>query len=92
MLTEIPETYEVFRRMPNSFFKYVVNGSTDIDEIENLIMKYHLLRNRVILMPEASTKEALASKCRVVGELAKRWGYLYSGRIHIEMWGNQRGK
>jgi queuosine biosynthesis protein QueC len=92
MLTEIPEAYEVFRRMPNSFFKYVVNGSADIDEIENLIMKYHLPRNHVILMPEASTKEALASKCRVVGELAKRWGYLYSGRIHIEMWGNQRGK
>jgi queuosine biosynthesis protein QueC len=73
-LREVPEAYEIFRCMPNSFFKYVVNSSADIDEIENLVIKYHLPRDRVILMPEASTKEGLASKSRVIDELAKRRG------------------
>lgn len=92
MLREIPDAYEVFSHMSKTFFKYVVNDAADLDEIQNLITKYDLPRNRVILMPEASTKEALASKCKAVDELAKKYGYLYSSRMHVELWGNQRGK
>jgi len=91
-LYEISECYNFFSNLENSFFKFVTEGEDDIDEIENLVKKYYLPRNKVILMPQASTKNELLKCKNHISKLSKSHNFAFSNRMHVELWGNQRGK
>jgi len=42
-------------------------------------------------MPEGITPEVLRARAAWLGELCKASGYRYAPRLHIELYGNQRG-
>jgi 7-carboxy-7-deazaguanine synthase len=48
-------------------------------------------RDRVLLMPEGTTVEAIRTRSSWLGELCKARGYRYAHRLHIELYGNKRG-
>jgi len=89
---EIAECYNFFAKLENSFFKFVVESEDDLEEIENFITKYNLPRNRVLLMPQASTKEELLSSKDLIQNISKSHNLGFTNRLQIEQWGNQRGK
>ena len=71
----------------------IAEHHSDLNEaLEHFIEKYDLPRKRVLLMPQASDKNELSLRKPVVFELSKTHDLGYSSRMHIEMWGNQRGK
>ena len=43
-------------------------------------------------MPQATTKSEIISREKIVSKLAKDSKLSYSPRMHVSMWGNQRGK
>ena len=43
-------------------------------------------------MPQATTKREIISREEIVSKLAKNHKFRYSPRMHVSMWGNQRGK
>ena len=91
-LYENNECYYFFANQENCFFKYVVEDESDISEIKKFVAKYNIPENRVQLMTQASTKEEISAREKSISELAKANNFLFSPRLHVAMWGAQRGK
>lgn len=91
-LCEDSECYAFFSKQKNCYFKYVIENDNDLIEINDLISKYCLDKNKVLLMPQATTKSEIISREKIVSKLAKDYKLSYSPRMHVSMWGNQRGK
>ncbi len=78
--------------LKNAFFKFVIDKLDDMKEIELMIQKYSLPKERVILMPQAINKEKLLEKTVWINEYAKRNNFIFSSRMQVLLWNNQRGK
>jgi len=91
-LYENNECYYFFANQQNCFFKYVVENESDIPEIKKFVTKYNIPENHVQLMTQASTKEEISAREKSISELAKANNFLFSPRLHVAMWGAQRGK
>ena len=91
-LYENNECYYFFSNQENCFFKYVVESEADILEIQKFVTKYKIPQKRVQLMTQASTKEEIRMREKSISELAKLHNFLFSPRLHVAMWGSQRGK
>jgi 7-carboxy-7-deazaguanine synthase len=89
-LREIPEAYGFFGMLSNSHFKYVIENKDDFTELQGIISKYNLDKEKIILMPEARNREMLLRKSRWLVELCKEQGYMFSTRLQILLWGNKR--
>jgi 7-carboxy-7-deazaguanine synthase len=74
-------------------FKFVVAQPMDVDELEGMLtsLDRDIPRDRILLMPEGTTLEAIRAKAGWLGELCKTRGYRYAHRLHIELYGNKRG-
>ena len=88
---EIPQCYDFFAKLENSVFKFVIENESDLVEIDELITKYSIPKNKILLMPQASTKDELNLKKEEIEKIAKAKGLLFSSRLQVERWGNQRG-
>ena len=62
-----------------------------VDEVRSLLEKYGLDRGRVILMPEGRTPDQVQVRSRRVAEACVREGFRFSTRLHILLWGDERG-
>ena len=74
------------------FLSLLVDKLDDMKEIKQLIEKYNLPKKRVILMPQATTKDNLLEKSVWIREYAKRNDFIFSSRLQVLLWDNQRGK
>ena len=73
-------------------FKFVVETDSDTPEILELIDHFRIRRDKVTLMPQATTAEELVARGRLVASICRREGLTFTGRLHIELWGNERAK
>jgi len=73
--------------------KFVVAGESDVEEIQLLLGELggKIPPEKILLMPEGVTMEALRAREPVLAELCRRHGYRYCHRLHIELFGNTRG-
>jgi len=63
----------------------------DVAEVDGFARRYQVPSDRVVLMAEGTTVEALAARSSWVVEACQRRGYRFSPRLHILLWGNERG-
>ena len=86
---------EVVHRLTGEYdyqIKFVVDHEHDLDEIDAYLDRYSILdRNKVFLMPQASSAAELAEKTPWLQAAAEDRGVRVSPRLHVEWWGNQRG-
>ena len=76
----------------NYQLKFVVDSEADLPEIEEILKKLpNADRQRVMLMPQAATRQELLTKSPIVAELCKRTGYAFSQRLQVMLWDNQKG-
>jgi 7-carboxy-7-deazaguanine synthase len=72
--------------------KFVIDREQDFIEVRELLDE---LKNvdisRVLMMAQARSPRELRHKSRWIVDLCKRYGYGYSPRLHIELYGNRRG-
>ena len=62
-------------------------------EIEaTLAQLTRLDREKVMLMPQARTKEQYRRRAPAVAQLAVDHGYRFCPRLHMQLWGNRRGR
>jgi 7-carboxy-7-deazaguanine synthase len=73
--------------------KFVVSTENDLDEIQLLLSELggKIPPEKVLLMPEGITVEALRAREATLVELCRRHGYRYCHRLQIELFGNRRG-
>ena len=73
--------------------KFVVATEADVDEVSAVVacIGVTVPPEKVLLMPEGITQEALRERQAWLVEVCKRTGWRYSPRLHIDLFGNKRG-
>ena len=72
--------------------KFVVDSQDDLPEIQQTIEQVgNVDPEKVMLMPQARTRDELLEKSPMVADLCKRTGYTFCNRLQILLWDNQRG-
>ena len=89
---EIPDALAAFGRLDNAYFKFVVSAGPDVDEAAEVVTRHGLASERVMLMPEGTTAEVITERGRWVAEACVERGYSFSPRLHILLWGDERGR
>ena len=87
----LPGPLAVLRDTGRAWLKIVVRSSSDGAEVDGLLDTLGWPRERVLLMPEGATREALGRSTPVARDLAGARGLGVSPRIHVERWGGRRG-
>ncbi len=72
--------------------KFVVNQKRDFAEIEEILGRlHHIDRSRVLMMAQGTIAEEVREKATWIVELCKQYGFGYTPRLHIDLFGNRRG-
>ena len=90
-----PEVAAQYAGVPNThiYFKFVVEDEQDLEEVERASQEYKRagVNADIYLMPVGATVEGQAKTARQVAEIAMKEGYRYSGRLHVDLFGNRWG-
>jgi 7-carboxy-7-deazaguanine synthase len=81
-----------FAALPNATFKFVVCEQRDLDEIESIAKTFALPRERIIVMPEATDPVKLQDSSRWLVPLCQERGLRFGTRLHVLLWGSDRGR
>lgn len=73
-------------------FKFVVEGIDDLDEVEAITNMLGLAPTRVWIMPEADNQDVLMERLLGLAQPTADHGWSLSNRLHILLWGSQRGR
>lgn len=73
--------------------KFVVATEADVEEVRAVVASIGVSvpPEKILLMPEGITQEALKARQAWLVEVCKRTGWRYSPRLHIDLFGNKRG-
>ena len=85
---------EVVRRLMGAYdyqLKFVIARAEDVGEVCKVISELDVAAGKVILMPEGVSAEVLAARGVWLAEICKRYGFRFSPRLHVDLYGNRRG-
>ena len=85
---------EILKRLVQLYsyqLKFVIVQPADLAQVNAIVEEIGAVRSRVVLMPEGLDPAALAERGRWLAEVAKREGFRFTPRLHIDLWGNRRG-
>lgn len=72
--------------------KFVVDSADDIAEIQRLLIQLPTVPNdRILLMPQAATRDVLLAKAPLVAQLCQETGFRFGSRLHVLLWDGRRG-
>lgn len=73
--------------------KFVVGERADLAEVDQILAElHHVSRDRIMLMPQARTQKQYRTTGPLAAQLCLEKGFRYCPRLHVELWGNRRGK
>lgn len=76
----------------NYQLKFVVDSEIDLAEINKTLEELRNINtDKVMLMPQAATRQELLSKSPMVAGLCKRSGYTFCQRLQVLLWDNRKG-
>ena len=71
--------------------KFVVADPGDLDEISPLARQLGAPAENVLLMPEGRSAEVLRERALWLVPLCLKYGFRYSPRVQVDIWGDKRG-
>jgi 7-carboxy-7-deazaguanine synthase len=73
--------------------KFVIATEADVEEVRAVVSSIGVPvpPEKILLMPEGITQEALRGRQAWLVDVCKRTGWRYSPRLHIDLFGNKRG-
>jgi 7-carboxy-7-deazaguanine synthase len=89
--SEVPNAIKAFNNIAADF-KFVVDGPTILQLIEEFVVHYRIPNERIWLMPEGTKKEQLLDLGPRVANCAQANGWNFTQRVHVLTWGNERGR
>jgi len=75
----------------NCQLKFVVETERDLFEIHQLEIEMQIPASIIVLMPQGITNDQIQERQNWVVETCKKYGYRYSPRLHVDIWGDTRG-
>jgi len=85
---------DVLRRLLAEYsyqLKFVVAGPADLGEILPLVRELGAPAENVLLMAEGRSPEVLRERAVWLVPLCLRYGFRYSPRMQVDIWGDRRG-
>ena len=76
---------------PDYQFKPVISTEKDLEEVKYVQEILDIPNDKVWLMPEGIDKEQVESRRKWLSELCQKEGYNFTDRLHILIYGDQRG-
>ena len=86
-----PETLAQLMARYEYQLKFVIEQPDDLAEVRELVEELNADLGRVILMPEGTDRERLRERAIWLAEVCKEEGFRFSPRLHVDLYGNQRG-
>ncbi len=75
-----------------AILKFVIDNPEDLAEVNSYLQQFPEIRpEHVWLMPQAREREQLQEKSGWIRDAAEEYGFQFSSRLHIELFGNRRG-
>jgi 7-carboxy-7-deazaguanine synthase len=88
-----PDVLRAFLERYDCQLKFVIDRPGDIDEVLELLGRLPPVDPAsVLLMPQGVTPEELRERGGWVVEACKKHGFRYCPRLHIDLYGNRRGR
>jgi 7-cyano-7-deazaguanosine (preQ0) biosynthesis protein QueE len=75
-----------------AYLKLVVRDASDAAEVRELLEELRFPADRVYLMPEATTPSEHAERAPLVAALCHEQNVRFSPRLHVLLWGGERGR
>lgn len=72
-------------------FKFVIQNDEDVEEVEEIVQKYHIPNDDIFLMPEGYTVELQEARSVLVADICKKKKWNFCPRLQINLWGTKRG-
>lgn len=73
--------------------KFVIESPEDVGEVESVLRGLPPVDpGRVLLMPQARTREELLDRSPMVADLCRETGFRFCDRLHIFLWGSERAR
>ncbi|MDQ7904697.1 7-carboxy-7-deazaguanine synthase QueE [Phytohabitans sp. ZYX-F-186] len=85
-----PLALRSFRDCGKAVFKFVVTGDDDVAELAELQRRFGL--TPVWVMPEGTTPESVLAGMRTLAAPALEHGWNLTPRLHVLLWGDERGR
>lgn len=85
---------EVLRRLMAEYdyqLKFVIAREDDIGEVCAVVSQVNAPSGKVILMPEGIRADVLRERGVWLAEICKQYGFRFSPRLHVDLYGNRRG-
>ena len=73
-------------------FKFVVQKVSDLDEVQDIANMIGIPRNKVFIMPEGIEPEVIDLTAREIADAVLIQGWNFTTRLHVQLWGDERGK
>jgi 7-carboxy-7-deazaguanine synthase len=71
--------------------KFVIAEERDIEEARGIAAEVGAAAQKVILMPEGVAADVLHARGVWIAEICKQFGFRFSPRLHVDLYGNRRG-
>ena len=87
-----PAVLQWFASRPNAQLKFVMTSDADVGEVNELVKALGVPRERVLLSPEGVDAATIADRSRWLADRCQRHGYRLGTRLHVFLWGSERGR
>lgn len=84
-----PAALTALRDTGRAVFKFVVTGPADLDEIGDVVERFDL--SPVWVMPEGTSAATLVPRLRELSDAVVARGWNLTPRLHVLLWGDERG-
>ena len=85
---------DILRQLMSAYpyqMKFVIAAPGDMEEALAIVRETNAASGQVVLMPEGTDAATLRERGLWLVEIAKREGFRFSPRLHVDLWGNRRG-
>jgi hypothetical protein len=69
-----------------------MTSDADVAEVAELVELLGVPRERVVLTPEGVDATTIAERSRWLAERCRTHGYRLGTRLHVFLWGSERGR
>jgi 7-carboxy-7-deazaguanine synthase len=87
----VPAALAHFAASPKAWFKFVAAGTGDFAEIDELVERFSLPADRLLVMPEGRSAAELDRHAPEVAAACLQRGWRFADRLHVRIWGDRRG-
>jgi len=87
----VPGVLAHFAASPKAWFKFVAACDGDFAEIDELVTRFALPADRLLVMPEGRSAAQLDRNATAVAEACLQRGWRFADRLHVRLWGDRRG-